>query len=86
VKYYKYVRTKFPSFKTPKFKHTLSVFRAYIKLLKKYISTDILKTTTDLIIESNILKTAFRHLESLGITAHALENKICTFMQAFLPW
>ena len=34
----------------------------------------------------NILKTAFQHLESLGITAHALENKICTFMQAFLPW
>ena len=42
--------------------------------------TDLLKATTDLIIESNISETGFQHLEIQVISVHAFENKICTLM------
>jgi len=65
---------------TPKFKHKPTLFGAYSKLLKTYIFTDMLTTTTDLITESNISETGFQHLEIQVISVHAFENKICTLM------
>ena len=78
VSLFRFLRTKFPSFRTPKLRRKLSIFRAYSKLLKIYIFTDILKTTTDLNIESNISETGFQHLEIQVISVYAFENKICT--------
>ena len=77
---FRFLRTRYPSIRNPKFKHKFWVFRAYSILLKTYIFTDLLKATTNLIIESNISETGFQHLEIQVISVHAFENKICTLM------
>jgi len=65
---FRFVRTKFPSFR--KFKRNLSVF-------KTYIITHMLKTTKDLIINSIISESGFQDLESQVISVHVFEMKIC---------
>jgi len=63
-----------------KIKFDLFVIQFLLFHISVSIFTDMLKTTTELITESNISKTGFQHLEIQLISAHAFENKICTLI------